>query len=172
MPIDTSIDDLMSRARPIGLKAVHISLYTGVSTAALSMAINHQKNLDYRTEWRLVESFISDCEEIARRSGVIPDWKNAEIVKARLAELEAERHNPPGMPTSEDFRLMQAVGTNSGIGFVDIAEAMACNVPDLLKLLEGANKRFQYQSNQMSLWTAARKAHVDILEKEMKDRQR
>jgi hypothetical protein len=169
MPIDTNIDDLMSRARPIGLKAVHISLYTGVSTAALSMAINHQKNLDYLSEWRPVESFISDCEKITRRSGVIPDWKNAEVIKARLAELEAERRDPPKMPTADDFKLMQAVG-KSGTGFVDIAREMNCSVSDLLELLEAANRRFSFMNHQMSSWTDARKAHVDLVEKELEER--
>jgi hypothetical protein len=168
MPIDTNIDPLMSRARPIGLKAVHIALYTGVSTAALSMAINHQKNLDYLAEWRYVESFISDCEEITRRSGVIPDWKNAEVVKARLAELEAERRNPPSLPTEDDWKLLRSL--SSANGFVDTAADLGISMAQLFDRVDAMNKRFDYQINRLSLGAAARRAHIDLVNKELEER--
>jgi hypothetical protein len=168
MPIDTNIDPLMSRARPIGLKAVHISLYTGVSTAALSMAINHQKNLDYLAEWRSVESFISDCEEITRRSGVIPDWKNAEVVKARLAELEAERRNPPSLPTEDDWKLLRSLSTATG--FVDTAASLGITMSQLFDRVEAMNKRFDYQISRLSLGASTRRAHIDLVNKELEER--
>jgi hypothetical protein len=168
MPIDTNIDPLMSRARPIGLKAVHIALYTGVSTAALSMATNHQKNLDYVSEWKPVETFISDCEEITHRSGVIPDWKNAEAVKARLAELEAERRDPPSMPTEDDWKLFRSLSATNG--FVDTAARLGITMAQLFDRVDAMNKRFDYQINKLSLGTAMRFAHVDLMEKELEDR--
>jgi len=170
MPVSTNFDPLGDRMRRLRVPQETISRLVGFPPTMISRAANHQVDLSY-PDWRKVETVIADLEELVRRAGGVQlDWKNHEILKNKLAELEDERRNPPGMPTSEDFKLMQAVG-KSGVGFVDIAQQMSCSVSDLLKLLEDANKRFAYMNHQMSSWTAARAAHLDIVERELEQRQ-
>jgi hypothetical protein len=169
LPVSVNFDPLADRMRKLRAPQELLAKLSGLPPMAISKASNHQSDLSY-ADWRRVEAVIADLEELCRRAGVLVDWRNHEVLKNKLAELEEERRNPPGMPTSEDFRLMQAVG-KSGARFLDIAREMNCSVSDLLQLLEAANKRFSYQVNQLSLWTAARTAHIDLVEKELAERQ-
>ena len=169
MPVSVNFDPLAERLRRLRASQELIAKLSGLPPMAISKAANHQADLSY-PEWRKVEAVIADLEELVRRAGVLVDWRNHEILKAKLAELEEERLHPPEMPSVEDYKLLAAIGANSGIGFVDIAQTMGCTVADLLSLLEGANKRFTHQTHRMSLWTEARKAHIDILNKELEIR--
>jgi hypothetical protein len=170
VPVSVNFDPLLTRMQKLRVSQELIARILDFPPTMISRAVNHQVDLSY-ADWRRTEAVIADLEELVRRAGgVLLDWKNHEVLKNKLAELEEERRNPPGMATVEDFKLMQLVGTNSGIGFVDVAQQLGCTVSELFLKLEGANKRFAFQANQMSLWTDARSAHIDAVEKEMKSR--
>ena len=139
----------------------------GFPPTQISRAANHQVDLTY-PEWRRVEALIADLEEICRRAGLLVDWKNHEALKAKIAELESERQSPPEFPSERDYKLLRAI--SAGIGFSAVAEEMGCDKDQLFALLEVATRRFEYQITQMSKWTEARKAHSDLVEKEMVDR--
>jgi hypothetical protein len=159
LPVSVNFDPLAERMRKLRATQELLAKLSGLPAMAISKAANHQSDLAY-IDWRRVEAVIADLEEICRRAGVLVDWRNHEVLKAKLAELEDERRNPPGLPTPEDYQLMRAIGTNTGVGFVDVAQQLGCTVSDLLQMLEGANRRFAYMGHQMSSWTNARKAHI------------
>jgi hypothetical protein len=170
VPVSVNFDPLLTRMQKLRVSQELIARLLGFPPTMISRAANHQVDLSY-PDWRKVEAVIADLEELVRRAGgVLLDWKNHEILKIKLAELEDERRNPPAFPSHEDYKLMQAIGTNSGVSFVDVAQQMGCTVSELLKLLEDANKRFAYMGHRMSSWTNARAAHVDLVEKELEER--
>jgi hypothetical protein len=169
LPVSTNFDPHAERMRKLRAPQDLIAKLSGLPAMAISRAVNHQEDLSY-ADWRRVEAIIADLEELVRRSGVLLDWRNHEALKAKIAELESERQSPPEFPSERDYKLLRAI--SAGIGFSAVAEEMGCEKDELFELLEVANKRFAYQTVRMSQWTEARKAHSDIIQKEMVDRSR
>jgi hypothetical protein len=167
LPVSVNFDPLSERMRKLRAPQDLIARLTGLPAMAISRAANHQSDLCY-ADWRRVETVIADLEELCRRAGLIVDWRNHEVLKEKLAQLEDERQNPPEFPTETDWKLLRAI--SSGQSFVDIATEMGCTTSQLFGLLEAANKRITYQAAQLSSWTHIRKAHTDLVEKEMADR--
>lgn len=169
MPVSVNFDSLSERMRRLRVPQETVARLVGFPPTQISRAANHQVDLTY-PEWRRVEALIADLEEICHRAGLLVDWKNHEALKAKISELETERRDPPEFPTEQDYKLLRAV--SAGIAFPAVAEEMGCNVDQLFNLLDTANKRFAYQTVQMSKWTEARKAHQGLIEQEMVDRKR
>jgi hypothetical protein len=167
LPVSTNFDPHAERMRKLRAPQDLIAKLSGLPAMAISRAVNHQEDLSY-ADWRRVEAIIADLEELVRRSGVLLDWRNHEALKVKLVELEEERRNPPEFPSERDYKLLRAI--SAGIGFSAVAEEMGCDKDQLFALLEVATRRFEYQITQMSKWTEARKAHSDLVEKEMVDR--
>jgi hypothetical protein len=167
LPVSVNFDPLSERMRRLRVPQETVARLLGFPPTMISRAANHQVDLAY-PEWRRVEALIADLEEICRRAGLLVDWRNHEALKAKIAELESERQSPPEFPSERDYKLLRAI--SAGIGFSAVAEEMGCEKGELFDLLEIANKRFSYQTTQMSKWTEARKAHSDLVEKEMVDR--
>ena len=163
MPVSVNFDPLSERCVSCALRRICIARLSGLPAMAISGAANHQADLSY-VDWRRVETVIADLEELCRRCGLLVDWRDHAVSRAKLAELEAERNDPPEFPTPEDWKLLRAI--SSGQGFADIAAEMGChNTSQLFRLLEIANKRIAYQAAQISSWTSMRKAHVDLEKK-------
>jgi hypothetical protein len=167
LPVSVNFDPLSERMRKLRAPQDLIAKLSGLPPMAISRAANHQTDLTY-PEWRRVEALIADLEELCRRAGIVVDWRNHEVLKAKLAELEEQRRNPPQFPTEQDYKLLRAI--SSGVGFAVVAEEMGCDEGKLFDLLEVANTRFAYQTVQISKWTETRKAHTDLLDKDMVDR--
>ena len=164
MTVSVNFDPLSERMRRLRVPQETVARLLGFPPTQISRAANHQVDLTY-PEWRRVEALIADLEEICRRAGLLVDWKNHEALKAKIAELESERQSPPEFPSERDYKLLRAI--SAGIGFSAVAEEMGCDKDQLFALLEVATRRFEYQITQMSKWTEARKAHSDIIQKEM-----
>jgi hypothetical protein len=167
MPVSCNYDVLVERARKIRAPQNLISRLSGIPEVSLSRATNHVADLCY-SDWRKIESILADLEEIVRRAGMFVDWKDGAAVQAQLDRIAAERTNPPDTPTHADYELLSLVSGSDG--FVGIAANLGCTMSELLERIEGANKRFSYQINQLSKWTECRKAHIDILNQELETR--
>jgi hypothetical protein len=165
--VSVNFDPLAERMRRLRVPQETVARLVGFPPTQISRAANHQVNLTY-AEWRKVETAIADLEELVRRAGVQLNWQNHEVLKAKLAELEEERVHPPAFPTPEDWKLLRAINSNQS--FMVIAQEMGCDTSQLFGLLEAANKRIAFQAAQLASWTSARKAHSDIIQKEMADR--
>ena len=152
MPLSTDLTGLMERARLLRLSQDAIARYSTVNAAVISRGRNYGTYVEL-ADYRKIERFIDDAEELTRRAGAPLDWKDSASVDRLLKSLREEKVNPPPLPSAHDWELLQLVST-PGMTPVEIATHLGITLSELSQQMTEAAKRYDYASNKISARTA------------------
>jgi hypothetical protein len=150
----------MERARLLRLSQDAIARYSTVNAAVISRGRNYGTYVEL-ADYRKIERFIDDAEELTRRAGAPLDWKDSASVDRLLKALRDEKVNPPPLPSAHDWELLQLVST-PGITPTEIAAHFGITFTELSQQMAEASKRFDHSANKL----AARNADITALSQE------
>jgi hypothetical protein len=142
------IKGLVERGRLIGLRESHICDLTGISPATLNRAKNGTTYMG-ANDWLLCRNLVQDCEEIARRSRLPIAWTNIASIRSQLEAYRAERENPPGQPTPQDWKILGLLG-DSAAKLPLIAEELGLTLSQLSAEMGAAIRRFDFCANALA----------------------
>lgn len=155
MPQSTDITQLMERGRILRLNQDQIARYSTVNVAVISRGRNYGVYIEL-ADFRKIEQFIDNAEELTRRAGAPLDWKDSISIDRLLKELEEEKKNPPAPPSDRDWQLLGFVHSMTPVA---IAQHLGIGLSELSQQFKDAQKRFDYSVNKL----AARSADIGKL---------